>query len=285
VSTYADGLLGRRLDRLRTTDGRAVRPIATAGRHADALARALGGLAEGSVAVFESEHPLALDRAALARLPVAIDAERPLVCLDLETTGLATGPGTLAFLVGLGSWSGERLVVRQLLLPDHVDEPSLLDALAAAIPVDATLVTYNGRTFDWPLLVTRYRLHRRDPPPFGQHFDLLPLSRQLWRPRLGNARLATVEQHVCDVRRHDDLPGALIPGRYFGYLRDRRAEPLMAVVEHNRQDIVSLGLLLAVLGRLATRGDGWRDVHPSDLGGLGRALARRGRWNEALDCL
>ena len=234
---------------------------------------------------FESVHHLPLDRAAMARLPTPLEHGLPLVCLDLETTGLATGPGTLAFLVGLGLWSGDRLVVRQLLLPDHVDEQQLLDALVAAIPPTCVLVTYNGRTFDWPLLVTRYRLHRRDPPEPRQHLDLLPISRQLWRPRLGNARLATIEQAICDVQRHDDLPGALIPERYFAYLRDRRPERLRPVIEHNRQDIVSLGRLLVALGRLVSRTDGWASTHPSDLAGLARAMARRGRAEEALDCV
>jgi uncharacterized protein len=235
--------------------------------------------------VLESRHDVAVDTAGLERLPAPVPATRPIICLDLETTGLATGPGTLAFLVGLGWWQDGSLVVRQLLLPDHVDEQAMLDQLAAAIPHDGVLVTYNGRTFDWPLLVTRYRLHRRPPPPIGQHLDLLPISRQLWRPRLGNARLATIEAAVCGVRRSDDLSGALIPERYFAYLRDRRPERLRAVIEHNRQDIVSLGLLLSSLARLSMGTQGWAEAHPSDLAGLARALARRGRADEALRCL
>ena len=281
MSIVADGLLGRRLDRLRgATPAPAVLPVG--GRHAPTLAHALGGVADGAVAVFESRHDVPLDRAALARLPVAVDPSRPLVCLDLETTGLATGPGTLAFLVGLGLWEGDSLLVRQLLLPDHADEPAQLSMLAALVPPDAALVTYNGRCFDWPLIVSRFRLHRRDPPAHAAHHDLLPVARQLWRARLGDARLATVERGVCGVVREDDLPGALIPDRYFGYLRDRRPGPLRAVLEHNRQDIVTLGRLLAVLGRLVTNRQGWAQEHPSDLGGLGRALARHGQPDEGL---
>jgi hypothetical protein len=286
TTALAGSLLGRRLDRLRDTGGR--RPIPAPVRpaaHSAALARALGGSVDGPIALFESHHDVPIDRSALARLPVPIDRHRPLVCLDLETTGLATGPGTLAFLVGLGWWHGDRLIVRQLLLPDHVDEPQMLSMLAQLIPADGALVTYNGRCFDWPLLAARYRLHRRDPPAHADHHDLLPVARQLWRPRLGDARLATVERGVCGVERDDDLPGALIPERYFAYLRDRRPEPLRAVLDHNRQDIATLGRLLGVLGRLVGARESWSEVDPSDLGGLGRALARHGRPGEALGCV
>jgi hypothetical protein len=282
----AADLISRRLERLRSGSAGSVQPsVAAHGGRAAALASALGGAVDGSVAVFESAHHIPLDRAALARLPAPIDSRRPLVCLDLETTGLATGPGTLAFLVGLGTWQGDRLTVRQLLLPDHVDEPGLLSLVEAAIPADAALVTYNGRCFDWPLLTARFRLHRRDPPTHADHHDLLPVARQLWRARLGDARLSTVERGVCGIERDDDLPGALIPERYFGYLRDRRPQPLRAVLEHNRQDIATLGRLLAVLGRLVDGRGEWSDVHPSDLGGLGRSLARHGRPDEGLACV
>lgn len=240
--------------------------------------------AAGSVVSVEQGFEVAVDRGALRTLPYPVGAEQPFVCLDLETTGLATAAGTVAFLVGLGFWDGSRLTVRQLLLPDHADEDAFLDALVEALPSDAWLVTYNGRTFDWPLLVARFRLHRRSPPAIAGHLDLLPVARQLWKHRLGNARLATVEDAVCAVERDGDLPGALIPERYFGYLRSRRGELLRDVVEHNRQDIVSLGLLLAVLGVYASDAN-WARLHPGDLAGLERALLARGRVDDALRCV
>jgi len=238
----------------------------------------------GAVVWLETEVKVAVDRGALRTLPYPVGAEQPFVCLDLETTGLATAAGTVAFLVGLGFWDGSRMAVRQLLLPDHADEDAFLDALVEALPADAWLVTYNGRTFDWPLLVARFRLHRRSPPPFAGHLDLLPVARQLWKHRLGNARLATVEGAVCAVVRDGDLPGALIPERYFGYLRSRRGELLRDVVEHNRQDIVSLGLLLAVLGGYASDAN-WARLHPGDMAGLARGLLARGRVDDALRCV
>jgi uncharacterized protein YprB with RNaseH-like and TPR domain len=235
----------------------------------------------GAIVVADHTISLPLDALSLAALPYPIDAGRPLVCLDLETTGLGTAAGTVAFLVGLGFWDGATFTVRQLLLPDHADEIALLDALCAELPADAWLVTYNGRSFDWPLLVARFRLHRRPPPPFAGHLDLLPVARQLWKHRTGNARLATVEDAVCAVVREGDLPGALIPERYFGYLRSRRGELLRDVVEHNRQDIISLGLLLSVLVGFASR-ESWPSLHPGDLAGLARGYANRGRPAESL---
>jgi tetratricopeptide (TPR) repeat protein len=220
----------------------------------------------------------------LAALPYDIPVERPFVCLDLETTGLATGAGTLAFLVGLGVWDGDRFTVRQLLLPDHADERGLLDLLAAAVPADACLVTYNGRSFDWPLIVARYRMHGRDAPAIARHLDLLPIARGLWKHRLGTARLAIVEQAICAVERKTDLPGAFIPDRYFAYLRSRRSELLRDILEHNQRDIVSLGLLLAKLAAIGSRTD-WERSHPGDMLGLGRAHSRRGRHDAALECV
>jgi hypothetical protein len=282
-------LLARRLDRLRAGGppieraGPAIRPD-----HARALADALGGRVDrtsrGAVVWVETESEVALDRAALRTLPYPVGASQPFVCLDLETTGLATAAGTVAFLVGLGFWDGSRLAVRQLLLPDHADEQAFLDALEDALPADPWLVTYNGRTFDWPLLTARFRLHRRAAPAHAGHLDLLPVARQLWKHRTGNARLATIEDAVCAVVRHGDLPGALIPERYFGYLRSRRGELLRDVVEHNRQDIVSLGLLLAVLGGYA-QGSSWAQLHPGDLAGLARGFLGRGRVEDALHCV
>ena len=126
---------------------------------------------------------LPVDRARLATLPGQPPADAPLLCLDTETTGLATAAGTLAFLVGLGWWEGSRFRQVQLLLPDHADEPALLAELAARIPVGGWLVTYNGRGFDWPLLVARYRMAGANPPLHAGHLDLLPLVRRVFRHR------------------------------------------------------------------------------------------------------
>jgi hypothetical protein len=249
----------------------------------------------GPVVIVESRSDLRAALDGLRALPDPPDPAHPFVCLDTETTGLGSAAGHVAFIVGVGAWDGHEFVVRQLVLADHADEPALLAQLAALVPADACLVTYNGRTFDWPLLVSRFRLAGHAPPPLGRHLDLLPLARQIWKHRLPDARLASVESAVAGVRRPHDLPSAFIPARYLDYLRSRRGSLLREVIEHNRQDVVSLALLLRVLaeqllpmatdpGRLDPTAPEPATVRPSDLGGLGRAYARRRRHADALAC-
>lgn len=292
MDTVAVGtLIGRRLDRLRSGVPSVAGATAAGWRgsqrdQARALADAMGGTVVGgdlgSVVALETsiELPIAVDQ--LTALPYPIDPRAPLVCLDLETTGLATAAGTLAFLVGVGVWREGSLRLHQLLLPDHSSERALLEVLGSILPADGWLITYNGKCFDWPLLTARFRLHHRDPPPYAGHLDLLPVARQLWKHRLGGARLAIVEQALCGVERDDDLPGYLIPERYFAYLRSRHAGLLRQIVEHNRQDIVSLARLLAVLAEHVADPAAWPAAHPGDLFGLARAYARRRRPAEAL---
>ena len=294
--------LAQRLARLRALDGRlltaAQLPVpgdrrleaeATAAARRARLAAAVGGVvverASGAVVEVERDLHLPFDPAPLRALPIPVEEGRPLFLLDTETTGLGSGAGTLAFLVGLGWWQGRRLRVRQWWVADHADEPALLEALTDALPRHAWLVTYNGRAFDWPLLVARYRLHRHAPPPHAGHLDLLPVARQLWRHRLPDARLASVEAGVAGVRRAADLPGALVPERYLAFLRHGDPRGLALVGEHNRQDIVSLGRLLVVLAEDLGRPQGWRAAPTGDLVALGRALRRAGRPKDALACL
>jgi hypothetical protein len=209
------------------------------------------------------------------------------MCLDTETTGLGTAAGTLPFLVALGRWQGDSMVIRQLLLPDQPDEPAFLDALERHLPPDAILVTYNGRSFDWPLIANRYRLHGRRPPRVADHLDLLPVARQLWRHRLPDARLASVEAGIASVTRRGDLPGALIPEMYFDWLRRGDPGVFPGILEHNHQDVLSLALLLRVLAHEvlpARRPSAGRAVPPRDLMGLGRLYGRKGRHEDALQC-
>jgi uncharacterized protein YprB with RNaseH-like and TPR domain len=239
----------------------------------------------GYVRVESPSSLLPVDRDRLASLPEFAPPDAPLVCLDTETTGLATGAGTVAFLVGFGTWQGDRFRQVQLLMPDHADEPALLDALAAAIPADAWLVTYNGRGFDWPLLVSRYRMSRRAAPTHAGHLDLLPFVRRVFRHRLTDARLRTVEAELLGMDRGHDVDGWEIPGRYLDFLRGGPADALAEVVRHNHEDVRSLARLLAhAESRLGADAD--RRVAPAgDVAGLARAYRRSGRPGEALDCL
>jgi tetratricopeptide (TPR) repeat protein len=228
---------------------------------------------------------LPVDRDRLAGLPGHPPADRPLVCLDTETTGLATAAGTVAFLIGLGWWAGTTFRQVQLLLPDHADEGALLDELARHVSADAWLVTYNGRGFDWPLLVARYRLARRGAPAHDGHLDLLPIVRRMFRHRMDDARLGTVERSLLGIERHDDVDGWEIPGRYLGFLRGGPAHPLRAVVRHNDEDVRSLARLIALLDTDYTTPAARRSVPIGDVAGLARAFARARRHDEALACL
>ena len=243
------------------------------------------GPAGGYVRVESPPLELPIDRERLGRLPDGAPPDVPLVCLDTETTGLATGTGVVAWLVGLGQWRGDQFCQVQLMLPDHAEEPALLEALATSIPSDAWLVTYNGRGFDWPLLVTRYRMSRRAPPPHAGHLDLLPFVRRIYRHRLSDARLRTVEVELLGIDRGPDVDGWEIPGRFLQFLGGGAAGPLAEVVRHNHEDVRSLARLLAhAETRLGTESDR-RSAPVGDLAGLARAYGRLGRPDEALDCL
>jgi uncharacterized protein YprB with RNaseH-like and TPR domain len=248
-----------------------------------------GEVVDGSNGVYvRVERPaidLPVDRERLATLPGQPPPDRSLVCLDTETTGLATAAGTLAFLIGLGWWSGTSYRQVQLLLPDQGEEAVLLGEVARHLPPDAWLVTYNGRGFDWPLLVTRYRMVRRAAPEIGGHLDLLPHVRRLFRHRLDDARLGTVERMLLGVTRIDDVDGWEIPGRYLGFLRGGPAQPLAAVVRHNDEDVRSLARLLAHVEQRLGDPEVRSSAPRGDLAGLARAFRRERRLEEAIDCL
>jgi hypothetical protein len=265
-----------------------------AGRRSPALAQRLaaalgadaadtpgGWLVRRAVAPVE----MPLDRERLARLPGHPPPDAPLVCLDTETTGLATAAGTLAFLVGLARWDGTEFHQTQLLLPDHADEPALLAAIADWITPDAWLVTYNGRGFDWPLIEARYRLAGRPAPAHAGHLDLLPFVRRVFRHRMDDARLRTVEEQLLGVSRVGDVEGWEIPGIYLDVLRGGPVEALAGVVIHNEKDVRSLGLLLAHVERGYADSTSRRDAPRGDLAGLARAYGRDHRHDEALACL
>jgi len=257
---------------------------------ADRLAGAIDGeIVTGPLGSYvRRESPsvvVPIDRGRLAALPGLPPADVPLLFLDTETTGLATAAGTVAFLVGVGWWSGEQFRQVQFLLPDHGDEPAFLTGLADMIPAHGWLVTYNGRSFDWPLLVARYRMARRGPPPLAGHLDLLPIVRRLFRHRLPDARLRSAEEGLLELRRTDDVEGWEIPGRYLSFLRGGSADVLIDVVRHNELDVRSMAQLLAhVDERLADPER--RSLAPAgDLVGLARAFGRERRHSDALMCL
>jgi hypothetical protein len=226
-----------------------------------------------------------VDRERLSRLPGHPPPDAPLVCLDTETTGLATAAGTLAFLVGLARWDGTAFRQTQLLLPDHADEPALLAEIERWVTPDTWLVTYNGRGFDWPLVEARFRMAGRAAPVHAGHLDLLPFVRRVFRHRMEDARLRTVEEELLGVSRVGDVEGWEIPGIYLDVLRGGPVDALAGVVIHNEKDVRSLGLLLAHVERRYAERDARHEAPRGDLAGLARAYTRERRHDEALECL
>ena len=171
------------------------------------------------------------------------DPERWLF-LDTETTGLAGGSGTYAFLVGIAWWKGGGLEIEQFFMREYSEERSLLFALAERIAERPVLVTFNGKSFDWPLLETRYRMSRKLPPPVPRaHLDFLHPARNLWRLRLGSVRLSELERHVLGWERGVDMFSGLIPQIYFDYLRGGPPDRLVPVLHHNQMDLRGLAAL------------------------------------------
>lgn len=168
--------------------------------------------------------------------------------LDTETTGLAGGSGTYAFLIGVGRICPEGFRVRQFFMREYSEEKSLLAALTTHLNEFDTLVTYNGKTYDQPLLETRYRMNR-DKPPFARlpHLDLLHGCRRLWKLRFESCRLVHLENEILGVERQGDLPGEMIPYVYFEYLRTREVNRLVPIFHHNAIDILTLACLTAIV--------------------------------------
>lgn len=210
--------------------------------------------------------------AVLARPGAPARDVRGLLFLDTETTGLAGGTGTYAFLVGAGFATGDRFVVQQFFMRDLDEEPALLAALAPLVARADGLVTYNGSGFDVPLLETRFVLARRRWPDLW-HLDLLRPARRVWGACFPDCRLATLESGVLGLSREDDIPGALIPALYFDYLRRRHPGALPRVFSHNRLDVLSLVALTARLAR-ALEAPGECGLTAGEYAGLGRLWER-----------
>ena len=207
------------------------------------------------------------------------------VFLDTETTGLAGGTGTYAFLVGLGHFDGPRFVVRQLFMEDYGAEEALLHALAELLEPFNAVVTFNGRVFDLPLLETRFLMSRRQFPLHGAlHLDLLFPARRLWKERLESCALSNLESEVLGVEREDDVPGWMIPSLYFDYLRSRDPRALVRVFEHNRLDILSMATLLARLARQHVDPFNPEWEYCQDLFSLGATFEGLGLWERAAQC-
>ena len=215
-------------------------------------------------------------------IPHHVDVERCLF-LDTETTGLSHGAGTVAFLVGVGVIREKELVVTQYLMRDYDEEIFVLRRVLEKLRNCQVLVTYNGRSFDMPLLETRFVMHRmRADTDEIPHADLLHTARRVWKLRLKRCNLATLEDVVFHEPRTDDLPGAEVPQRYFDYLKQHDFSLLEDILKHNARDIATLTRLLFVLAGLHE--NPLSAEHLQDIYSLGRIYERRGRQQTARMC-
>ncbi len=178
----------------------------------------------------------------------AFELEEKLLFLDTETTGL--GSVACPFLIGVAYFEGDVLVLEQYFMRDIDDEECVLKDVVEKYS-GMTVVTYNGKSFDVPLIKARCTINGVDARAFAsKQTDLLHLSRRIWKKRLVNCRLSTIEEEVLKLQRADDIPGSLIPEMYKRYLETGRSDEMLKAIEHNESDVVSMSVLLARLIRI-----------------------------------
>ncbi|MGA2490924.1 MAG: ribonuclease H-like domain-containing protein [Anaerolineales bacterium] len=203
--------------------------------------------------------------------------------LDTETSGLAGGTGTYAFLVGVGRFQDDDFRLEQFFMRDPAEEPAMLKGLATFLAPLQALVTFNGKAFDAPLLMTRYSLHGI-PCPFADfaHLDLLPLARRLWRDRLPSRALKYLEENVLAApRTSEEVPGFEIPYLYFDYLSSGDARPLKGVFYHNAMDVVAMAALLSYVTEIMADPFGEMVEHGLDVVALAKLYEEQGQWDMA----
>jgi uncharacterized protein YprB with RNaseH-like and TPR domain len=202
--------------------------------------------------------------------------------LDTETTGLMGGTGTYPFLVGIAWWDAGGLQVEQFFMRELSEEHALLVTLAERMAARPVLVTFNGKSFDWPLLETRYRMTRSLKPSTPRaHLDFLHPARNLWRIRLGSVRLAELEKHILGWNRGADLISEMIPQFYFDYLRGGSPEPLVQVFLHNQMDLRGLAGLASRIIALLADPESHHSTDGLELFGVSRLCERRGETARA----
>lgn len=206
--------------------------------------------------------------------------------LDTETTGLSGGTGTYVFLLGTAHLDGVELVLRQHLLADLASERQFVGMIAAELDGFRACASYNGKSFDLPLLRSRFVMTIRTELSVDEsHLDLLHPARRLWRGRFGSVTLRQIEESILDDGRTDDIPGSLIPERYFRYLREREPHLVEPILRHNARDVISL---VRVADRIATSviaaRAGRAPDHPPAALALARAFERTKELEAAFCC-
>ena len=205
---------------------------------------------------------------------------RKFLFLDTETTGLSGGTGTLPFLIGMAWFEDESLCLEQLLLRKPGEEKPMLKRVAERMREASAIVTYNGKSFDWPLVRTRAVMNRVPLPPPVAHLDLLHAARRVFGPRLKAVKLTQMEANVLGLRREHDIDGAEIPPLFWDFVRGADGSTLTPVIEHNANDLVALAALVVVL---AERWDGALPHHaPEDQLAVAKVAFRYGDHPRAL---
>ncbi len=204
--------------------------------------------------------------------------------IDTETTGLAGGTGTVPFLIGIGYYHAGAFQVDQYFMRDYHEERAVLNAIRDQFGAYEAIVSYNGKSYDLNLLNTRYTLTRIENPfSMMKHLDLLHTSRRLWKKRLGDCSLGNIENKILGFQRVNDVPGFLIPGLYFDFIRSGDARPMARVFKHNQWDILSLaGLTLQ--SALIHQAPHQYLTHPEDLLSLARNLDDMMQYHLAIRC-
>ena len=212
---------------------------------------------------------------------------RKTLFLDTETTGLAGGTGTSAFLIGIGFFYENKYIVEQYFMRDYIEESPMLQLIAEKAEDYDLIVTFNGRSFDLPLLETRMIMNRIDPVFNRLHdLDLLHPARRIWGLSLENCRLGTLEEEVLGFERtEDDLPSALIPDIYFDYVKFGDADPLYKVFYHNEKDVVSMVGLLFKEYKFFNNPLNDNAIAPLDLYSMGRYFERMRDYTMAQACM
>ncbi|MCG0275564.1 MAG: ribonuclease H-like domain-containing protein [Thermosediminibacteraceae bacterium] len=217
-------------------------------------------------------------------LSIELDLKKT-VFIDTETTGLAGGSGTYAFLIGVGYFEGNSFRLVQYFMSDLDQEPAVLYSLKKLFCNFKGLVSFNGKAYDIPLLSARFLINRmEDPLESMAHLDLLHSARRIFGERLESISLSSLEQHLFFMERKDDVPGSEIPSIYFRYLREKDPSPLKPVFHHNQMDILSLVSLITKMGQALYNPFGTETFKAQDFYCLGRLYEDMGMFENSVKC-
>ncbi|MFC1922404.1 ribonuclease H-like domain-containing protein [Chloroflexota bacterium] len=206
--------------------------------------------------------------------------------LDTETSGLAGGSGTYVFMIGIGRFTNDEFRLTQFFMRDPIEEPAQLAAVLGALDGCKVLVTYNGKSFDVPLINSRF-ITNGEPPPLKSHahIDLLHIARRLWRDRLPSRTLGSIEENILEfLRTEEDIPGWMVPSIYFDYIKTGDARPLNNVFYHNAMDILSLATLLNHISAILDDPHGGLVEHGIDLIAIGKIYEDIREIDAAAEC-